>query len=59
MTYVVDGLRHLILGGSSDTVLTGVLVLLGVTALALTLTTLTAARTRRLTPDKLHPALPL
>ncbi|BCJ73028.1 membrane protein [Catellatospora sp. IY07-71] len=59
MTYVVDGLRHLILGGSADTVLTGVLVLLAVTALALTLTTLTAARTRRLTPDKLHPALPI
>ncbi|MDI1464983.1 YhgE/Pip domain-containing protein [Catellatospora sp. KI3] len=57
MTYVVDGLRQLVLGGSSGTVLTGAAVLLGTAALALALTVLTAARTRRLTPDRLHPAL--
>ncbi|MEU8077081.1 YhgE/Pip domain-containing protein [Catellatospora citrea] len=57
MTYVVDGLRRLILGGSTTTVVTGVTVLLAVAALALTLTTLTASRARRLTPGKLHPAL--
>lgn len=57
MTYVVDGLRHLVVGGSAGTVITGALVLLAVTAAALALTTLTARRQRRLTPAKLHPVL--
>jgi putative membrane protein len=57
MTYVVDGLRRLILGGSTSTVLTGTAVLLAVAAAALALTAFVASRARRLTPDNLHPAL--
>ena len=57
MTYVVDGLRHLINGGPADTVITGALVLAGFAAGAFALTTLAAKRSRRLTPRLLHPEL--
>jgi putative membrane protein len=57
MTYVVDGLRHLIDGGSAGTVIKGSLVLAAFAAGAFGLTTLAAWRGRRLSPSKLHPDL--
>jgi putative membrane protein len=57
MTYVVDGLRHLIDGGSAGTVIRGSLVLAAFAAGAFGLTTLAAWRGRRLSPRKLHPDL--
>jgi putative membrane protein len=57
MTYVVDGLRHLIDGGSAGTVIKGSLVLAAFAAGAFGLTTLAAWRGRRLRPSKLHPDL--
>ena len=57
MTYVVDGLRHLIDGGPAGTVITGSLVLAAFAAGAFALTTLTAWQGRRLSPSKLHPDL--
>jgi putative membrane protein len=57
MTYVVDGLRHLINGGPAGTVITGLAVLAAFAAGAFTLTTLAARRARRLTPATLHPDL--
>jgi len=57
MTYVVDGLRHLIDGGGTGTVIRGGLVLAAFAAGAFALTTLAAHRSRRLTPAKLHPDL--
>jgi putative membrane protein len=57
MTYVVDGLRHLVNGGPAGTVVTGCLVLAGFAAAAFGLTTLAARRARRLTPGRLHPDL--
>jgi putative membrane protein len=57
MSYVVDGLRHLIDGGSTGTVITGCLVLAGFAAAAFALSMAAARRGRRLTPAKLHPEL--
>ncbi|MEH1053993.1 YhgE/Pip domain-containing protein [Micromonospora sp. CPCC 206171] len=57
MTYVVQGLRHTINGGSSATVVTGALVIVAFGAAALVLTVAAARRSRRLTPAKLHPEL--
>jgi len=57
MTYVVDGLRHLIDGGSAGTVIKGSLVLAAFAAGAFGLTTIAAWRGRRLSPSKLHPDL--
>src|SRR6266545_1117548 len=59
MSYVVDGLRHLIDGGRAGTVLTGCLVLAGFTAGAFALTTRAARRARVITPRVLHPELVL
>jgi putative membrane protein len=57
MTYVVNGLRHLIDGGPAGTVIKGSLVLAGSAAAAFALTTLAAWQGRRLSPSKLHPDL--
>ncbi|MGN9803731.1 YhgE/Pip family protein [Micromonospora sp. L32] len=57
MTYVVQGLRHSINGGSSATVVTAALVIVAFGAVALVLTVGAARRSRRLTPAKLHPEL--
>ncbi|MBB5872440.1 putative membrane protein [Allocatelliglobosispora scoriae] len=57
MTYVVDGLRHLLVGGSATVVWVGAGVLAAITVAAFALTTLTARRQRVLTPSALHPAL--
>ncbi|OJF10473.1 YhgE/Pip family protein [Couchioplanes caeruleus] len=57
MTYVVAALRHAIDGGSTGTVMTGALALLGYGAAALALTVAVALRKRRLTPSDLHPEL--
>jgi putative membrane protein len=57
MSYVVDGLRHLINGGPSGTVITGCLVLAGFAAAAFTGSVATARRARRLRPSGLHPEL--
>jgi putative membrane protein len=57
MTYVVDGLRHLIDGGSAGTVIKGSFVLVAFAAGAFGLTTLAAWRGRRLSPGRLHPDL--
>ncbi|OLB65578.1 MAG: ABC transporter permease [Actinobacteria bacterium 13_2_20CM_2_72_6] len=59
MSYVVDGLRHLIDGGSMGTVTVGCLVLAGFAAGGVALTTLAARRSRVLTPRVLHPELTL
>ncbi len=57
MTYVVDGLRHLIDGGSTGTVVLGCFVLGGFAAGAFALTTVAARPARVLTPRVLHPEL--
>ena len=57
MTYVVDGLRHLVNGGSAGTVVTGSLVLVAFAVGAFGLTVLATWRGRRLSPGKLHPDL--
>jgi putative membrane protein len=57
MTYVVNGLRHVIDGGSAGTVVWGSVVLVAFAAGAFALTTLAAWRGRRLSPSKLHPDL--
>jgi putative membrane protein len=59
MTYVVDGLRHLIDGGPTGTVIQGCLVLAAFAAGAFGVTTLASRKARRLTPSKLHPELVL
>jgi putative membrane protein len=59
MSYVVDGLRHLIDGGSIGTVIQGCLVLAGFAAGGFALTTLAAHRARVLRPRVLHPELTL
>ena len=59
MSYVVDGLRHLIDGGSTGTVIVGVVVLAGFAAAAFAATTLAARRARVLSPRVLHPELAL
>ena len=59
MSYVVDGLRHLVDGGSTGTVITGSAVLAGFAAAAFALTTLAARRARRMSPPVLHPELVL
>nr|WP_258544826.1 YhgE/Pip family protein [Micromonospora provocatoris] len=57
MTYVVDGLRHTVNGGTTAPVVTGALVLLAFGLGAMALTVGAARRSRRLTPAKLHPEL--
>ena len=57
MSYVVDGLRHLIDGGPTGTVAIGALVLAGFAAAAFGLTSVAARRARVLTPRVLHPEL--
>jgi putative membrane protein len=59
MSYVVDGLRHLIDGGSTGTVITGCAVLAGFAAAAFGLTTVAARRARRVSSRVLHPELVL
>ena len=54
-----DGLRHLVDGGSTGTVITGSAVLAGFAAAAFALTTLAARRARRMSPPVLHPELVL
>jgi putative membrane protein len=57
MTYAVDGLRHLVNGGTAGTVVHGAMILAGFAALGFALTTVAAWRARKLTPAKLHPDL--
>ncbi|WP_326576810.1 YhgE/Pip domain-containing protein [Actinacidiphila glaucinigra] len=59
MTYVVEGLRHLITGGGLWPVWRAVLVLLAFTAGALALTAVSARRKQVWTMDRLHPELSL
>ncbi|NBM18176.1 YhgE/Pip domain-containing protein [Streptomyces sp. GC420] len=59
MTYVVEGLRRLISGGSLAPVWQGSAVLLAFTAGALALTALSARRKQVWTFDRLHPELSL
>ncbi|TMM36416.1 MAG: YhgE/Pip domain-containing protein [Actinobacteria bacterium] len=59
MSYVVDGLRHLIDGGPTGTVVVGCAVLAGFAAGAFALTTLAARRSRVLSLRVLHPELVL
>ncbi|NLU74556.1 YhgE/Pip domain-containing protein [Streptomyces sp. HNM0575] len=59
MSYVVDGLRHLITGGDVWPVWRACLVLLAFTAGALALTAVTARRRRVWTVDRLHPEIAL
>ncbi|MDX2704465.1 YhgE/Pip domain-containing protein [Streptomyces sp. PA03-6a] len=59
MTYVVEGLRHLITGGGLWPVWRAVLVLLAFTAGALALTAVAARRKQVWTLDRLHPELSL
>jgi putative membrane protein len=57
MTYVVEAVRHAVDGGSSSTVITAVLVLLGYGLGALLLTLGVTHRSRRLSSSDLHPEL--
>jgi putative membrane protein len=57
MTYVVDGLRHLITGGGLQPVWETCAVLAAFTAAALTLTAWTARRSQVWTMRRLHPEL--
>lgn len=57
MTYVVDGLRHLIYGGNADGVLTDLLVLVIWLAIGLALAVFAAAKQRVWTPSRLRPEL--
>ncbi|MEV4492681.1 YhgE/Pip domain-containing protein [Micromonospora coxensis] len=57
MTYVVQGLRHTINGGSATTVATAAVLVAAFGAAALLLTVGAARRARRLTPARLHPEL--
>lgn len=59
MTYVVEGLRHLITGGGLWPVWRAVLVLLAFTAGALALTAVSARRKQVWTVHRLHPELSL
>ncbi|AEW93591.1 MULTISPECIES: YhgE/Pip family protein [Streptomycetaceae] len=59
MSYVVDGLRHLITGGDMWPVWRACLVLAAFTAGALTLTAWTARRKQVWTVDRLHPEISL
>jgi putative membrane protein len=59
MSYVVEGLRHLITGGGLGPVWQGCAVLLAFTAGALALTTVTAHRKQLWTMDRLHPEIAL
>lgn len=59
MSYVVEGLRHLITGGGTEAVWRACAVLLAVTAGALALTAATARRKQVWTVDKLHPEIAL
>jgi putative membrane protein len=59
MSYVVDGLRHLIDGGSMGTVTLGCLVLTGFAAGGFALTARAARKARVLRPRVLHPELTL
>ncbi|MCZ7413790.1 YhgE/Pip domain-containing protein [Streptomyces sp. WMMC897] len=59
MTYVVEGLRHLVTGGGLGPVWQGVAVLLGFTAAALAATAWTARRGSVWTLKRLHPELTL
>lgn len=59
MSYVVEGLRHLITGGEAWPVWRACLVLLAFTAGALALTAFTARRKQVWTVDRLHPEIAL
>ena len=59
MSYIVDGLRHLITGGELGPVWRACVVLLAFTAAALGLTAWTARRKQVWTVDRLHPELSL
>jgi putative membrane protein len=59
MSYVVEGLRHLITGGGAEPVWRACAVLLAFTAGALALTAVTARRKQVWTVDKLHPEIAL
>jgi putative membrane protein len=59
MTYVVEGLRHLVTGGDLWPVWRACLVLLAFTAGALALTAVTARRKQVWTLDRLHPEVAL
>ncbi|OEV08779.1 YhgE/Pip family protein [Streptomyces nanshensis] len=59
MSYVVEGLRHLITGGELWPVWRACLVLLAFTAGALALTAVTARRRQVWTVDRLHPEIAL
>jgi putative membrane protein len=59
MGYVVDGMRHLLYGGSVSSVGTDVLVLVGYLVGGLALSTVAASRQRVWTPSRLKPELVL
>jgi putative membrane protein len=59
MSYVVDGLRHLINGGTALVPVRSGVLLAGFAALGFALTTVAAWRARKLSPAKLHPDLVL
>ena len=59
MSYVVGGLRHLIDGGATGTVVTEALVLAGFAVAAFALSVVAARRARRMSPSSLHPELVL
>jgi putative membrane protein len=59
MTYVVEGLRETITGGMEGRFMTSVLVMVGIFAVSLAISSIAAARKRVWTMSRLHPALSL
>lgn len=59
LTYAVQGLRHLIAGGSTATVWTSVIALLGFGAVAFAITLFACHKARTWSIAKLHPSLSL
>jgi len=57
MTYAVNGLRQLIMGGIDARLWTAIAVLAGVLAVSLAISSLAARRNRRYTMERLHPPI--
>ena len=57
MTYAVNGLRELTVGGVESRLWVSIVVLVGVLAVSLTASALAARRNRQYTMERLHPPI--
>ena len=57
MTYAVNGLRELTVGGVESRLWVAIVVLVGVLAASLTASALAARRNRQYTMERLHPPI--